>query len=359
MRTLIVDDSMLFRKVVRDTLADCPEVEVIGVASDGQTALERIAQFQPDLVTLDIEMPTVSGTQVLKELRTWKRRPEVIVLSATTEQGAFVTTQALRLGAFDFVLKPTGGTPEANIAELRRELLPKIEELQRRRQRMIYLAAGKVEPSADAPPPREAARRFDVSRIKVVGIGISTGGPAALAQLLPRLPGHLAVPLVIVQHMPPEFTRSLAADLDKSSTIRVCEARQGQVLEPGVAYLAPGGKQMKIRPDQGQALVELTDDPAERGCKPSVDYLFRSLAHTFGKQAMGVVMTGMGDDGTLGCRLLKRHGCPIVAQEERSCVVYGMPRQVIQAGLADLVVPLDQLHEVISRAGTPGAALCP
>ncbi|RCS50658.1 chemotaxis response regulator protein-glutamate methylesterase [Bremerella cremea] len=359
MRVLIVDDSTLFRKVVRDALATCPGIEVIAVAADGKSALDKIEHYRPDLITLDVEMPVLNGIEVLRELHKKPQRPEVIMLSGMTDQGALCTTQALRLGAFDFVLKPSS---QANIEEscqqLRSDLLPKVRVLQER----LAAAAKRNQESIDEPEeafvPPIGQKPFDASQVTVVGIGVSTGGPAALSTLLPKLPSNLAVPLLIVQHMPPMFTKSLATDLNRSSKINVCEAEDRQPIVPGTAYIAPGGKQMKVITEGGAKLIHITDDPPERSCRPSVDYLFRSIAHEYGRQAMAVVMTGMGDDGTLGCRLLKRHGCMVVAQDEKSCVVFGMPRQVIAGGLADKVIPLEQMHEVIQFAGTKGAASC-
>ncbi len=355
MRVIIVDDSTLFRKVVRDTLAQCPGVEVVAVASDGKSALDKINHFRPDLVTLDVEMPVMNGIEVLRELhkQTWK--PEVIMLSAMTDHGALATTQALRLGAFDFVLKPNQSRLEDSCAQLQNDLLPKVKVLQERLGKTPSIENEEAVTTANSSLVN---RPFDPTSAKVIGIGVSTGGPAALSKVLPKLPATLRVPLLIVQHMPAVFTRSLAADLDRSSKIAVHEAEDGQPVLPGHAYLAPGGKQMKVVTQDRRKLIQITDDPAERSCKPSVDYLFRSMAHEYGRDAMAMVMTGMGDDGTMGCRLLKRHGCMVVAQEEASCVVFGMPRQVIAAGLADRVVPLDRLHEVIESAGIQGVRLC-
>lgn len=359
MRVLIVDDSTLFRKVVRDALATCQGVEVVAVASDGKSALEKIEHYRPDLVTLDVEMPVLNGIEVLRELHARPHRPEVIMLSGLTDHGALNTTQALRLGAFDFVLKPHGqANMEESAQQLRADLVPKVRALQDR------LAAANQQKSekpneADVPfTPPVGSKPFDISQVTVVGIGVSTGGPAALSTMLPKLPASLSVPLLIVQHMPPMFTKSLANDLNRACKISVCEAQDGQSVTSGTAYIAPGGKQMKVATENGAKVIRITDDPPERSCRPSVDYMFRSIAHEYGRQAMAVVMTGMGDDGTLGCRLLKRHGCMVVAQDEKSCVVFGMPRQVISAGLADKVVPLEQLHEVVQCAGSKGAATC-
>ncbi len=355
MRVLIVDDSTLFRKVVRDTLSLCPDVEVVAVASDGKIALEKIRHYQPDLVTLDVEMPVLNGIEVLRELQNMPSKPEVIMLSAMTDHGALATTQALRLGAFDFVLKPNQSSFEESCVQLKTDLLPKVKILQERLRKKFAKPSPQEE---DTIPHDPIAPPLDLGHAKVVGIGISTGGPAALSQMLPNLPANLPVPLLIVQHMPPVFTRSLAADLDRTSKIKVQEAESGQAILPGNAYIAPGGKQMKVMTQNGRKEVLITDDPAERSCRPSVDYLFRSMAHEYGREAMAIVMTGMGDDGTMGCRLLKRHGCMVVAQEEKSCVVFGMPRQVIAAGLADKVTPLNQLHEIIASAGVHGGIKC-
>jgi len=355
MRVLIVDDSTIFRKVVRDTLSECPGVEVIAVASDGKSALDKIRHYQPDLVTLDVEMPVLNGIEVLRELQAMESKPEVIMLSAMTDHGALATTQALRLGAFDFVLKPSQSKLEESCAQLKADLLPKVKILQDRLRKQLGSA-----PVLEEEPVRfdSVARSFEPGHVKVVGIGVSTGGPAALAQVLPKLPATLPVPLLIVQHMPPVFTRSLASDLDRTSKIKVHEAEDGQTILPGNAYIAPGGKQMKVATRGGHQEIVITDDPAERSCKPSVDYLFRSMAHEYGREAMAIVMTGMGDDGTMGCRLLKRHGCMVVAQEEKSCVVFGMPRQVIAAGLADKVTTLNHMHEIIESAGVQGGSKC-
>ncbi|QDU77443.1 Chemotaxis response regulator protein-glutamate methylesterase [Bremerella volcania] len=355
MRVLIVDDSTLFRKVVRDTLSECPGVEIVAVASDGKSALDKIRHYQPDLVTLDVEMPVLNGIEVLRELQSLQTKPEVVMLSAMTDHGALATTQALRLGAFDFVLKPNQSKLEDSCAQLRMDLLPKVKVLQERLRKQLGTVPAQEEESIRFDP---VTRPFEPGHVKVIGIGVSTGGPAALAHVLPKLTATLSVPLLIVQHMPPVFTRSLAADLDRTSKIKVHEAATGQVILPGNAYIAPGGKQMKVVTVNGHKEILITDDPAERSCKPSVDYLFRSMAHEYGRDAMAIVMTGMGDDGTMGCRLLKRHDCMVVAQEEKSCVVFGMPRQVIAAGLADKVTPLNHMHEIIESAGVQGGSKC-
>jgi len=356
MRVLVVDDSMLFRKVVRDALAQEPAIEVVGSAADGRAALEKIDQFRPDAITLDLEMPEVDGLGVLRELHVRPNPPGVIVVSALTDSGAALTTQALRLGAFDFVLKPNGTNFDENRERLAADLLPKIRLLAERRQ----LVLDEVHSAAkcDLAPPDPTRATFPQQAPKVVAIGISTGGPAALHVMVPELPAHLPVPVVIVQHMPPKFTRSLADDLDRNSAVHVTEGRNGQRLQAGTVYIAPGGLQTRVERQLRGLKLCVTDDPPEKCCKPSVDYLFRSLALQLGSQVLAVVMTGMGDDGHAGCRLLKQRGACVLAQDAASCVVYGMPRQVIDHGLADLIRPLDAIAETIDQAVRPGAAIC-
>lgn len=361
MRVLVVDDSTVFRKVVRDALAAEPEFEVVGVAADGRKALEKIDLLRPDLVTLDVEMPELDGLGVLRELQSRPAPPAVIMLSSLTASGAVLTAQALRLGAFDFILKPSETSLERNVQTLRTKLAERLKVLEKRPAGKSgtgtepggdggnVAAASAIQPARCVPAPAAKVRP------RIVAIGVSTGGPAALAKLLPKLPASLPVPVVVVQHMPPLFTKSMADDLNSSCALSVREALQGEVLQAGTVYVAPGGRQMKIISPEGRPRVEVTDDPPERGCRPSVDYMFRSVSEVYGPSVLAVVLTGMGDDGTAGCRLLKQRGARVVAQDEASCVVYGMPRQVVEAGLADVVCPLGEIDDVIQRSFSRGA----
>jgi two-component system, chemotaxis family, protein-glutamate methylesterase/glutaminase len=356
MRVLVVDDSTVFRKVVRDALAAQPGVEVVGVAPDGRRALEKFQQLQPDLITLDVEMPELDGLGVLAELQRLQAEVNVIMVSAATTAAAAQTAQALRLGAFDFIQKPNGPTLERNVELLRAELAPKIAALAE--------LAGETHSGADfcsvtpvAVQPFLTLRPAAPFRgASIVAIGVSTGGPSALSRLLPKLPASFPTPIVIVQHMPPVFTKSLADDLNRNCQLTVKEAVDGEPLVAGVVYIAPGGRQMKLAGSAAAPSVVVTDDPPERSCRPSVDYMFRSVADTFGGQTLAVILTGMGDDGTAGCRVLKRQGAQIAVQDQSSCVVYGMPRQVVEAGLADVVCPLADMHDVILRAVAKGGA---
>lgn len=354
MKVLVVDDSMLFRKVVRDALATEPGVEIAGSAADGRAALEKIERLRPDAITLDLEMPVVDGLEVLRQLRKQADPPGVIVVSAFTDAAAALTAQALRLGAFDFVLKPTGANIDENRTRLTTDLVPKIRVLAERRQLTLEASDPVVATSA----PQQTTESLPERPPEIVAIGISTGGPAALHEMLPKLPKDLPVPVVIVQHMPPKFTRSLADDLDRRCGVRVKEATHGERLKPGTVYIAPGGQQMKLESLAHGFNVVITDDPPEKCCKPSVDYMLRSLAQQIGPRVLAVIMTGMGDDGHLGCKLLKQRGAHIMAQEAASCVVYGMPRQIIDNNLADLIRPLNQIAETISQVVRPGAVLC-
>ena len=333
----------MYRKVVRDVLKQLPNVEVVGVAADGKIALEKLAQLRPDLVTLDLEMPGLDGLGVLRELRRQSHPPGAIMLSAFTSGGAQATTAALRLGAFDFVLKPTCSSVNESLDQLRSELLPKVRAFawSREAKQAGPSSRARLEsPTSSAPAPRSTS--LPARKPRVVALGVSTGGPVALHHLLPKLPGHFRVPVLIVQHMPPMFTRSLADDLDKLCQLSVSEASDGDHVSPGRILIAPGGKQMRVEQNGTSVVIRVTDDPPENNCRPSVDYLFRSVAQTYGQRALGVIMTGMGDDGTEGCRLLNRSGAAILAQDETSCVVYGMPKKPIEEGLA-VAIPLDKL----------------
>jgi two-component system chemotaxis response regulator CheB len=359
---LVVDDTAVFRRVVSDALGSLPGVEVVGTAIDGRAALARIRELEPDLVTLDIEMPEMDGVQVLQALREQGTEVGVLVLSALTQKGGELTMKALELGAFDFITKPTGGGPDRNREWLAAELGPRLKAFDRRWEVQKMLRKGQGVPAAASRPPAPSkapgggsARPLPanpvVSRPEVVVIGVSTGGPAALSVLLPMLPANLPVPVLIVQHMPPLFTRSLAASLDARSQLKVKEASDGEPFLPGTVYIAPGGFHLKLQVDaDGRKSARILDEPPENHCKPSVDVLFRSVAHALPGRAAGVILTGMGNDGTLGLRLLKRHGAIVIAQDEASCVVFGMPKEAIHAGVVDVVAPLQDIAAEIQKA---------
>ena len=365
LRVLVVDDTALFRRVVSDALAQVPEVEVVGTAPNGKIALERVETLSPDLITLDIEMPEMDGLEVLAALKQRGKDCGVVVVSALTRKGGELTIRALEQGAFDFVTKPGGGDPPANLAAMRDALAPMISAYRRRWEVRAILkgggtspvfpspavSAGAGPPVAGAMPPVAGAALPTSHKADLVCIGVSTGGPNALARVLPALPANFPAPVLVVQHMPPLFTQSLAASLAAKCAVAVREAAEGERLQAGTVYIAPGGRQMKMvaGPD-GQPRLHLTDDPPENNCRPSVDYLFRSVANHYPGRVAAVIMTGMGSDGVTGLRLLKRKEARIIAQDEASCVVYGMPGEAVKAGVVDVIAPLERLADEIRLA---------
>jgi two-component system chemotaxis response regulator CheB len=361
LRVLVIDDTRVYRTIISDTLAAIAGVEVVGTAANGEIALSKLAELAPDLLTLDVEMPVMDGLATLRKLRELKSKVLVVMVSAHTKQGAAVTMEALQLGAYDFITKPEEDDPRKSRELLESRFRPIINAILTQkilRQTISTMATGGASAALSAKPSAPPApmqsileERLPLDRVEIVAIGISTGGPNALAELLPRLPATLRVPIVIVQHMPKLFTGALADSLNAKCALRVVEALPGQILEPGYAYIAPGGKQMRVapRPRHSGYWLEITDDPPENHCQPSVDYLFRSVASVFKGQALAIIMTGMGSDGVLGLRLLKRHGVHVIAQDQASCVVYGMPQEAVKAGVVDVVLPLSAIGDEILR----------
>ncbi len=335
-RVLVVDDSVVVRRTVTIALSADPEIDVIGVAASGRIALQKVDQLNPDLVTLDVEMPDMNGLDTLSELR--RRRPDlrVIMLSSLTERGAATTIEALSLGADDCIPKTSGSNSiDQSIAILREQLSRKIKQFFRFRPAAVPVSA-----PVQSPLQR---RRQPNGPVEAVAIGISTGGPAALAEILPLLPSNYPLPLLIVQHMPPMFTKLLAQRLNSLSRIRVVEAEAGMAIESGTAYIAPGDHHMRVV--AGSGLLEIATDqgPPENCCRPAVDVLFRSAAEVYKGSAAALIMTGMGQDGLAGARALWAAGSNVLVQDEKSSVVWGMPGAVATAGLADTVVPLREI----------------
>ena len=363
LRVLIVDDTVIYRKVVGDVLAKLPHVEVVGTAHNGKAAMIKIASLKPDLLTLDIEMPEMNGLEVLAHIKTAAPNVGAIVLSTLTQEGGELTMKALELGAFDFIPKPQEGNIAENTEAIKSAIAPMLKAFARHKEIKSILRQGKTLASAaesDAKRLQDSAtivQRMSAitgrkrGNSEVVAIGISTGGPNALTQMLPKIPAGLGVPILIVQHMPPVFTQSLATSLNAKCSIEVREAVNGEPLRPDTALIAPGGKQMKVvaGADGKSRVIKITDDPPENSCKPSVDYLMRSIAHHYVGRATGVIMTGMGSDGLLGLKLMKRNGATILAQSESTCVVYGMPKEPIEAGIVDVIAPLDKIAEEIVK----------
>ncbi|MEM9644387.1 MAG: chemotaxis response regulator protein-glutamate methylesterase [Planctomycetota bacterium] len=347
---VVVDDSIVFRKVVRDTLEEVGGVRVVDVAGNGNLAVQKIRQHKPDFVTLDLEMPGLDGLGVLEALKADNLPTNILMVSSFTRRGADSTTKALSLGAFDFILKPDFDDAKKNKEDLKRQIGQRVKALSRRNPGSLA-AKSPVRKGVAAPASvsKPAPRRGRVSPPEAIVVGISTGGPQALRKMISKLPADLPVPVVIVQHMPAMFTSSMARDLDGFSALQVVEAEDRMPIQAGSVYIAPGGKQMRISGFPGALRAEVTDDPPERSCKPSVDYMFRSADKVLGPKLLGLIMTGMGDDGLEGCRLLRKSGATVWAQDEASSTVYGMPRQIVDNGLADEVLPLSQISNSIAR----------
>ncbi|MEA3639093.1 MAG: chemotaxis response regulator protein-glutamate methylesterase [Lamprobacter sp.] len=381
MKVLVADDSSLYRRLITEALKSLPGIGSIDQASNGRLALKKVQELQPDLLTLDMDMPEMDGLAVLDALKQLPDPPIVIVVSSLTQKGGHLAIKAMQRGAFDFITKPATTSLELSLAALREELAPRLKSLSVRFNVRSILhkqqhssasvsrqaAAGSARPSDSAAAPSATAgaaggaapspatsdtkspppsRPHQLARPEMLLIGVSTGGPNALDCLIPALPATLGVPVFVVQHMPPLFTKSLAEHLADRSALKVCEAVHDTIAEAGTVYIAPGGHHMRLAHGaQGQTLIQITDEAPENHCRPSVDYLFRSAAKQFPGRAMAVILTGMGSDGTQGLRELKRDGCFVIAQDEATCVVYGMPKIAVEAGVVDRVLPLDAIAE--------------
>ena len=340
-RVLVVDDSVVFRRLVSEELSSDPLIEVVGTAANGRIALQKLPQLSPDLVILDIEMPELNGLDTLTEIRKTYPRLPVIMFSSLTERGASETLEALARGATDYFPKPANlGGLDASLQVIRDELIPEIKAICQR-------PPPSPPPPALVPPPS----RIDnsTSRIDVIAIAASTGGPNALSVLFSGIPANIGVPIVIVQHMPPMFTRLLAERLSSQHPVKVDEAQAGGMLKPGHGWIAPGDYHMVLARDSSQARILLHQDPPENSCRPAADVLFRSVAQTFGGSVLAVVMTGMGQDGLRGSQAIKAAGGTVFAQDEATSVVWGMPGYVVKGGLADRVLPLPLLAPEIVR----------
>lgn len=351
-RVLVVDDSVVIRRLVTHALEEDAEIEVVGVAANGAIALQRIPQYNPDVLTLDIEMPEMDGLETLRRLRRDYPQLRVIMFSTLTERGAAITLEALTLGASDYVTKASNaGSLDDSMARLREELIPKIKQ--------FFVLPGRGRAAA-GPEPAQVQAAPLLGRLKpvplttkvrprVVALGVSTGGPNALGAILPQFPADFPLPILIVQHMPPLFTRFLADRLCSSCRLSVKEASQGDQVAAGKILIAPGDFHLKVAGDGCGTRVCLDQSPPQNSCRPAVDALFSSIGEAYGGAVIAVILTGMGQDGLRGAEILKAQGASILAQDEASSVVWGMPGAVVNAGLADCVLPLDQVVPEILR----------
>ncbi len=345
-KALIVDDTVTYRKILSDILSAMPDIEIIGTAPNGVIALRKIALQPVDIVLLDLFMPEMDGIETLKHIRKDHPKTKVVMVSSGNPSDVKDTVSALELGAVDFIRKPSQTDPQANLIFLKNEISRVLHIFPLRNDKKI-LPVTVSQPVKPAPP---FLKTLPPVHVDVLAVGISTGGPEALHKFIPFLPESLSVPVLLVQHMPPVFTNSLAESLARKSKVKVVEAKEGEPVVKGTVYIAPGGRHMTVMTKDLKNVIALNDGPPENSCRPSVDVLFRSVASVYKQgSVLSLIMTGMGSDGLNGVRALKRKNCFSITQSESTCVVYGMPRAVDEAGLSDLSVPLPELAEQVSK----------
>jgi two-component system chemotaxis response regulator CheB len=318
----------------------------VGTAVNGKIALAKLEQLKPDLITMDIEMPEMNGIEAVRAIRATRSRVPIVMFSTLTERGASATLDALSAGANDYVTKPANvGSVNQSMESVREQLIPRIKALTGR-----PISAGPARAAAPVAPIRPAPPRTGPSKKPaVLVIGSSTGGPEALARVLPMLPASLPVPVLVVQHMPPVFTRQFAQRLDRLSPLHVVEATDGSPLVPGTVHLAPGDHHLVVRANNRGTQTSLNQAPPENFCRPAVDPLFRSVVTAYDGAVLAVVLTGMGSDGRNGAAEVRAAGGTVLVQDQTTSVVWGMPGAISQAGLADEVLPLDRVPEAITR----------
>ena len=338
-RVLVVDDSAFVRKVVTQMLSRSPSIEVVGAARDGEDALDLAERLRPDVITLDLVMPRMNGGEFLRAQG--KRRPVAVVVCSIAHESGEMAMEAFEAGAVDFVQKPTALATD-RVYEIADELIAKVEAAA-----AADVSRARASSSVGAGHPVQVAAR-PATHAEIVVIGISTGGPQALRELIPRLPRDFPVPIAMVLHMPVGYTEMYAQRLNEISALEVVEAKEGATLERGMVWLAPAGRHLTfVRGLDGKIRAHLDLKPADTQHRPAVDVLFRSAADVFGSRVLGVVMTGMGTDGLLGAAHIKAHGGRIATEAESSCVVYGMPRAVVEASLSDRSATLDEMADAI------------
>lgn len=343
-RVLVVDDSAFMRKVIGDILSNEKDIEVVDFARNGKEAIEKAKLKNPDIITLDVEMPILSGLDALSELMAIQPTPKVIMVSSLTTEGADATIKALERGALDFIAKPTKSLFSFDSEGLKEDLLKKIRDLSASKQKSSFLARREA-PRVPVPPASKSQNLASGKLKYVVAIGTSTGGPRALQEVIPIFPKDIPAAILIVQHMPPGFTKSLAERLDSLSYVNVKEAQDGDLLMPGCAYLAPGDHHMVVtRLSNDDYRINLNKEPQVSGHRPSVNVMMNSVASSVTtKNLVAIMMTGMGSDGSDGITKIKNNGGKTIAQDEDTCVVYGMPKAAVAAGAVDKVVPLQDI----------------
>lgn len=355
-RVLIVDDSAMMRRAIKQILETDMQIEVVGTARDGEDAITKAAELKPDVITMDINMPVMDGITSMLHILEQHNDVRIIVLSSLTQEGAMTTFEALELGAFDYVAKPSG-TVSANLHIIGKELVAKINMAARSRRGRRNKERTRVtpvkQPVAAKKPALKAPSMAGISPFrKVVVIGVSTGGPATLMEIIPQLPPDLDATVIIVQHMPPMFTASFAKRLDDHSKLQISEGKAGDVLTKGCAYVAPGGMHLVLRKNsvREEWLIRLTTLPDNTLFTPSVDVTMKSVVEVFGRRTVGVLLTGMGSDGADGMVAIRQAGGVTIAEDETTAVVFGMPREAIERGGAEIVVPCYKVAQEIVKA---------
>jgi two-component system chemotaxis response regulator CheB len=349
---VVIDDSAFMRKSLTLMLESDPQIRVVGTARDGRDGVDKVRKLNPDVVTLDVEMPGLDGLAALKIMM--KENPvPVLMVSSLTSEGAEATLEALNLGAVDFISKDLSYV-SVDILKIKEELIAKVKEIASSRYvRLRFQALGTSRPgvreSDEVATVRPRIPAILQGNLEAVVLGVSTGGPLALLQIIPKLPAEFPLGIAIVQHMPPHFTRTLSERLNSLSKVTVKEAEHGELMEPGKVLIAPGGKHLLFSRGHGAMQVTISDEPRTTIFRPSVDVMMRSAAEAAHGPLLGVIMTGMGKDGLEGLRLIKRKGGYVLAQDEETCVVYGMPRAAVEDGIADSVVSLNEIPESLVR----------
>ena len=348
-KVLVVDDSAFMRKVISDILSSDDYIEVIGTARNGKDGIEKAQLLKPHVITLDVEMPVMDGITALKQLLELNPQPKVIMLSSLTNNGGEATMKALEAGAFDFVLKPTASLVHFKIEDIKEDLIKKVKSAVT--SNLLSYVEHDIAPRRIKTEPKQHIQ-FQGDLKYIVSIGTSTGGPRALQEVIPYLPSNIPAAVLIVQHMPPGFTKSLALRLDGLSDINVKEAENGDVLKPGWAYLAPGDYHLSVNKASREFVININQDMPMTGHRPSVNYMMNSVADCGHKNLIAVMMTGMGSDGSIGIAKIKAAGGKTIAQNEATCVVYGMPKSAVATGAIDKIVPLNDIaKEIIKFTG--------
>lgn len=348
-KVLVVDDSAFMRKIISDILSSDNSIEVIGTARNGKDGIEKAQLLKPDVITLDVEMPILDGITALEELLKLTPAPKVIMLSSLTNNGGEATLKALEAGAFDFVLKPTASIVHFNIEDIKVDLVKKVKSAVT--SKFSSHSEHNIAPIRIKKEPKQSTE-FQSDLKYIIALGTSTGGPKALQEVIPYLPADIPAAVLIVQHMPPGFTKSLAMRLDGLSEINVKEAENGDILKPGWAYIAPGDYHIAINKVSRQFIISINQEIPMTGHRPSVNYMMNSVADCGHKNLIAVMMTGMGSDGSIGIAKIKSVGGKTIAQNEETCVVYGMPKSAVATGAIDKIVPLSSIaKEIIKFTG--------